>query len=171
MCIRDSNLTVTSTAFAEKKRLDPNDTLTITLTLAKPADGATVDFFDSYLCTPVTLNGQKTLPLQATDATKKIWSATIAVKSCMMPNLKKGEQIKPNRLLFKATTRDGGMTAPLWTGNPYEFTLNSSVQVMGAPKFAAGKDDQGLSFDGEADALAIPAVSYTHLTLPTNREV
>jgi hypothetical protein len=156
----ENNLTINSTAFAEKKRLDSNDSLTITLTLAKPANGASVDFFDSYLCTPVTLNGQKTLPLQAADATKKIWSATVSVKSCMMPNLKKGEQIKPNRLLFKATTRDGGLTAPLWTGNPYEFALNSSVQVMGAPKFAAGKHDQGLSFDGEADALAVPACEF-----------
>ncbi|MCX6970697.1 MAG: LamG domain-containing protein [Verrucomicrobia bacterium] len=152
----ENNLAITSPAFDEKKRLEPNDPLTITLTLAEPAASATVEFFDSYMLSPVSLNGQTSIALEAADASKKVWTATLVAKSLLMPNLKTGEMVKPNRLLFKATTADGGLTAPLWTGNPREISLGSGVQVLGAPKFSAGKHGQALSFDGVADGLLVP---------------
>lgn len=152
----ENNLTITSPAFETKQCLDINDTITITLTLAQAAGSAKVEFFDSCLCTPVRLNDQEGIELKAADDTKKVWKATVDVKTLTMTNLKKGEQVKPNRLLLKATTSGGGLAAPLWTGNPYEFNLAGSVQVMGSPKFAAGKHGQALSFDGQSDALLIP---------------
>ena len=153
----ENNLTLTSDAFYEKQRLDINDQLTITLTLARPVEGARVEFFDRNLVSSVRLNDQEDVQLKAVDTTKKVWSAKLDVKSLFMPNLKKGEQIAPNRLLFKATTTGGGLSLPLWTGNPYEFNLNLGLQVMGAPKFAAGKHGQALNFDGKSDSLVIPS--------------
>jgi hypothetical protein len=151
-----NNLTVTSPAFETKQSLDINDSITITLTLAEAAGSAQVEFFDSYLCSPVRLNNQEAIELKAADNTKKVWKTTVDVKSLAMPNLKKGEQVKPNRLLLKATTAGGGLKAPLWTGNPFPCNLADSVQVIGAPKFMSGKHGEALSFDGKADSLLIP---------------
>jgi hypothetical protein len=101
------------------------------------------------------LNDQNSIALKPADATSKVWQATITAKFLIMPNLKKGDQITANRLLFKATTTQGGLAVPLWTGNPFEFNLISGVQVLGSPKFAGGKYGQALNFDGTSDALNI----------------
>jgi len=120
--VPESYLEVTSPAFSEKKRLDLGDTVTFKVILAKPAEDVSLTFFQAYEMAQLKLNGTQILQLKPFEGNPNIWQATIKIDSCeggWFPD----KPFAPGRLLIKTTILGGGIPAPLWTPNTYEFRL------------------------------------------------
>ena len=82
-------------------------------------------------------------------------------------------------LIFAASTVGGALTATATTGHITQGSGN--LTITGAATFITVEAESNIILDGSGNAFAAAvtmragngsnAVSYTHLTLPTNREV
>ncbi|MCC6579193.1 MAG: hypothetical protein IT440_02040 [Phycisphaeraceae bacterium] len=113
-----------SPVFGTREQFEPGDELTFKVTLKEPAKDVSVKFFHNYTMPPVTLNGQESMQLAASEGSdNKVWTTTVKAEELSRGNLKIGKQFGPGELLVKATVLGGGIKLPLWTGNPCVFSL------------------------------------------------
>jgi hypothetical protein len=105
------------------QQVSPGDEVTFRLTLEKPAEDATLTFYNSYTMPQVTLNGQTRLQLKPEDDAQKIWSAKIKLTAITRVGGNEGLDFKPGGLMVKTTILGGAFKEPLWTWNlvPFNF--------------------------------------------------
>ncbi len=109
-------------------RVGPGDEVTFRLTLEKPAEDATLTFYNSYTMPQLALNGQTRLQLKPEDEAQKIWSARVKLDTLTRVGGHEGLDLKPGGLMVKTTILGGAVKEPIWTWNIIPFNLKKGAK-------------------------------------------
>ena len=126
--VPEQYLEMSSPSLAEKKRLDPGDPLTFTLTLKEPADDVVVSFYKHdmfYFGHVITIGGKLYCWLKANEgADRKVWTNTISFNDCVFGAWNKDDPIPlpAGTFLVEAVVKRAGKPdQSFWTCNSFEF--------------------------------------------------
>jgi len=114
---------ISSPAFTEKKRLDKGDAVVFTVYIAAPAEDVSLSFFHAYTMPQLRINGSQKIQLKPEAGNQNVWKASVIIETCEGDTLKPGKQFEPGEFIVKATVLGGSLKVPLYTVNPYTFSI------------------------------------------------
>lgn len=103
--------------------MKPGDTLEFTLSLSKPAEDASIRFYNSYCMPLLKMDGSDKLQLKPVDKDNPIlWKGTLKLSRFQE------KEIKAFDIVMKTTVLGGDMNVPLWSAIPMNYKPETQGQ-------------------------------------------